>query len=534
MHATRSLRLTAYVAVLVIAIAAGRRRGAVRSRSPLAPPTSEHDYRLLFESSPVPMWIYDLQTLAILEVNEATLARYGHSRDEFLALTMNEIEPGLRPGVAPTSVDSEGARHVTREGGVIEVRTISHDVTFLRRPARFVLAEDVGDRDRLDGQLRQAQRMEAIGRFASGVEHDFNNLVMVMTGHSDLLLANTPSDDARRGQAEEIRKAAGRAAALTGQFLALGTAPGAESVVLDLNAIVAGLEPSLRRLTRSNVEIEIARGPGVTRVRANRGQIEQVLENLAVNAGEAMPAGGTVTIATTDADLDADYFRDHPASDGEPGRYVVLTVADTGVGMDALTMSHVFDPFYTTKADGNGAGLGLATVYAVAAQSRGFVWAYSEPGHGTAFKVYLPAAQADMQPARRLGTPLAAAGRTVLLVEDDPVVRAGVRRMLEAEGFAILEAAEGVEALALSDAGDADSLSVLITDTILPGPGGVDLAHRVRHRHPALRTVIMSGYPEEQVTTGGRGLGPRTEFLAKPFTAADLHAKLAILLLEPH
>jgi two-component system cell cycle sensor histidine kinase/response regulator CckA len=511
MHATRSLRLMAYVAWLVIAFAVSRLRAAVRLTSPSTQRASERDYRLLFESSPVAMWIYDLQTLAILEVNQAAMTRYGHSRGEFLALTTEEIEPGS------------------------QVRTIGHDVTFLERPARFVLAEDVGERDRLDGQRRQAQRMEAIARFASGVAHDFNNLVMVMAGHSDVLLANTPPDDARRGQAEEIKKAAERAAALTRQLLTVGRAPGAEPVVLDLNTTVAGLEPMLRRSIRSNIEVEIRPGAGVSRVRADPGQIEQVLVDLAANASDAMPAGGTLTIATRDVDLDADYFRDHPASDGEPGRYTLLEVADTGVGIDAATMAHVFEPFHATKAAGHGRGLGLATVYAIVVQSGGFLWAYSEPGHGTSFKIYLPAAAAvaSVHPERRLVAPLTGAGRTVLLVEDDASVRAGVRRMLEAEGFAILEAAEGVAALALSEARDPDSLGVLIADTILPGPGGADLAHRVRHRHPALCTVIMSGYPEEHFTTGGNALGPRTEFLGKPFTAADLHAKLALLLPGP-
>jgi signal transduction histidine kinase/CheY-like chemotaxis protein len=404
-----------------------------------------------------------------------------------------------------------------------------------RAPPPSGPAEDVAARDRLDGQVRQAERMQALARFASGVAHDFNNLVMVMTGQSDVLLANTPPDDARRGQAEEIKKAAERAAALTRQLLMVGRAPGAEPVVLDLNATVAGLEPRLRRSIRSNVEIEIRPGAGVSRVRADRGQIEQALVDLAVNASDAMPAGGTLTIATADVDLDWDYFRDHPAGDGEPGPYALLEVADTGVGIDAATMAHIFEPFHTTKAEGHGTGLGLATVYGVVLQSGGFLRAHSEPGHGTSFEVYLPAAAAaaDVQPERRPVAPLTGAGRTVLLVEDDASVRAGVRRMLEAEGFAILEAAEGVAALALSEEGDPDSLGVLIADTILPGPGGVDLAHRVRHRHPALCTVIMSGYPEEHFTTPGNALGPRTEFLGKPFTAADLHAKLAILLLGP-
>jgi two-component system cell cycle sensor histidine kinase/response regulator CckA len=502
-----------------------------RERAEQSALASESSYHRLFESSPVPMWVYDLETLEILEVNAAAMAQYGHSREQLLALAMNDIEPARKPGEPPPPGAARAVRHVTRDGSAIEARTICHSVMFGERPARFVLAEDVGERERLEGRLRQAQRMEAIGRLAGGVAHDFNNLVMVMMGYSDLLLAHTAADDPRRGHAEEIKKAGERGAVLTKQLLSLGGEHGVEPVVLDLNGAIAGLEQMLRRLIRSNVVIDTRPGPDVSRILADRGQIEQMLVNLVVNASDAMPDGGTLTIATTVTDLDADYLRDHPSSDCKPGRYTVLEVADTGVGMDADTMAHIFEPFYTTKAEEQGTGLGLATVYGIVAQIGGFVWAYSEPGQGTTFKIYLPAAKAAVitQPPSERAAPLAAAGRTVLLVEDDPTVRAIVRRMLEAEGFAILEAAEGAEALALSQAGAPDSLGVLVTDTIIPGPGGADLAHRVRGRHPALRTVIMSGYTE-RITAGKETLGPRTEFLAKPFTAADLHAKLAVLL----
>ena len=322
---------------------------------------------------------------------------------------------------------------------------------------------------------------------------------------------------------------------MTRQLLTFGRGQALEPVVFDLNETVAGLEPMLRRLIPSNIAIETRLGLSLGRVRADPGQIEQVLVNLAVNASDAMAGGGTLTIALADTELDPDYFSRHPASNGEPGHYVMVEVADTGVGMDAETMSHVFEPFYTTKAEEHGTGLGLATVYGIVTQSGGFVWVYSEPARGTSFKVYLPVDEAalNVAPVRPRAEPLTATGRTLLLVEDDEHVRAVVRRMLEADGFAILEAAEGEAALMHSEAGDPDSLSVLVTDTIIPGPGGVELADRIRLRHPALRTVIMSGYTQPQVT-GEQTLARHTEFIAKPFSATDLRNKLASLLAEPN
>jgi two-component system, cell cycle sensor histidine kinase and response regulator CckA len=254
--------------------------------------------------------------------------------------------------------------------------------------------------------------------------------------------------------------------------------------------------------------------------------------NLVVNASDAMPEGGRVTIATTETTLDEHYFRLHPAGRGMPGRYVMLEVSDTGIGMDEETVAHVFEPFFTTKGADGGTGLGLATVYGIVRQARGFVWAYSEVGRGTTFKVYFPvvtAAVAAAEPSREPEALLGAAGRTVLLVEDDEPVRAVVRRMLDAHGFSILEAREGGEALALSEAQDAGSIDLLLADTVIPGPGGTELAKRVRLRHPDARTLIMSGYSAREATVDV-SLVPGTDFIAKPFSASDLNAKLAALL----
>ncbi|HWM10783.1 MAG TPA: ATP-binding protein [Solirubrobacteraceae bacterium] len=484
---------------------------------------AEHNYRLLFESGTVPMWIYDLDDGIMLEVNDAALEAYGYGRDEFLALTMADLQVADTP---------DRQRHRLKDGTEIAVHTIDHIVDFGGREARFVAAEDVGERDRLEEQLRQAQRMEAIGRLAGGIAHDFNNILAAVVGYSELLLAKTPAGDPRRAQAEQIKNAGERAAALTRQLLTLGRRQAVEPVVLDVDDVVVALEPMLRRLIRADVELVISGAGQPTRVRADRSQLEQVLVNLAVNAGDAMAVGGgRLTIATEHVTLDEAYFRLHPVAAGEPGPHVVLDVSDTGVGIDDVTMSRIFEPFFTTKPPEQGTGLGLATVYGIVRQSGGFVWAYSEVGRGTTFKVYLPAVEAPVALSGEPGpeTVPATSGRTVLLVEDDAAVRAVVRLMLEAHGLTILEAGEGGAALRLSEEAEPGELHLLVTDTVLPGPGGSELAARVRARHPRLPTLMMSGYSDAVAIRDGP-LDPGVEFIAKPFTQADLSAKLAVLL----
>jgi two-component system cell cycle sensor histidine kinase/response regulator CckA len=478
---------------------------------------AEENYRLLFEGSPLPAWIYALDTLAVLEVNDAAVARYGWSREEFLALTQPTVECGP-------------SRHRTRDGEEIAVRVIGRDVTFGDCPARLVMAEDVGERERLEDQLRQAQRMEALGRLAGGVAHDFNNLLTAIIGYSELMLAQMPAGDPRRGDAEEIKHAGERAVTLTRQLVTFGRGQALEPVVVDLDETVGAIEPLLRRLIREDVTIHIRPGDDVARIRADKGQIEQVLVNLAVNAGDAMPNGGRLTISTADVYLDEEYFRMHPAAQGEPGHHVLLEVADTGIGMDEETMSHVFEPFFSTKGPEHGTGLGLATVYGIVRQSRGSVWAYSEVGRGTTFKVYLPAVDAPVEaPAERRPAVLSSTGRTILVVEDDPAVRGVVRRMLEPQGFSILEAADGDAALALSATAEPGDVHVLLTDTVLPGVGGIELAGQIRDRHPGIRTILMSGY-SGILASGELELGADSEFIAKPFNRADLYAKLDAVL----
>jgi signal transduction histidine kinase/CheY-like chemotaxis protein len=506
-------------------IGAVERELGERRRAEEAARASERNYRLLFEASPVAMWIADRETQEIVAVNDAALALYGYERDELLGRTAADLGAGGgTPGDEPVA-------HRRADGSAVQVQVATHAVTFRDRPATFTLAVDVRERERLEAQLRQAQRMEAIGRLAGGVAHDFNNLLTAILGHTDLLVSQLEPGDPRRDEADLVKQAGERAAALTRQLLTLGRGQGGEPQVVDLNATVRGLEPMLRRLIRSDIEIVTSLSPGAPALRADRGQLEQVVVNLVANAGDAMPGGGRLTIATGEAELDEAYARLHPTGPAAPGRYAVLEVSDSGLGMDAETLAHVFEPFFTTKGDERGTGLGLTTVYGIVRQSGGFVWPYSEPGRGTTFKAYFPlvaaAASASASPQRPERT-LTGGARTVLLAEDDPAVRAIVRRMLESHGFAIVEAARGDEALRLGEARPAGSLHVLVTDTVMPGPGGTELAGRLRRHHPELRTLIMSGYGEPAAAE--RPLGPATEFIAKPFSAADLQAKLAALL----
>jgi PAS domain S-box-containing protein len=395
---------------------------------------------------------------------------------------------------------------------------------------------DVTERERWEGQLRQAQRMDAVGRLAGGITHDFNNLLTAVIGYSDLMLHTLPPDDPLRGDVEEIKRAGERGRMLTRQLLAFTRGQPVEQVILDVNDVVADLEPLLTRLIREDIRLDVGLRAGMARVLGDRGQLEQVLVNLVVNASDAMPEGGVLAIATENVELGADYFKVHGVVEGAPGRYLQLEVTDSGVGMDEETISHVFEPFYSTKGEGQGTGLGLATVYGIVRQAGGFVWVYSEAGIGTTFKVYLPSVDVPIagegeHQARSGELPAAPSvqpGRTALLVEDDAGVRALVRVMLEGHGLEIREAEDGDTALALSEASDRDGIHLLVTDTVLPGVGGIELAQRVRARHPGLLTLVMSGYSESQAM-GAASLGEGTGFIAKPFDPADFSAKLEAL-----
>jgi PAS domain S-box-containing protein len=391
---------------------------------------------------------------------------------------------------------------------------------------------DVTERRHLEDQLRQALKMEAVGQLAGGVAHDFNNLLGVITGYGDLLLREIDPQHRARQRVEEIRKAAERAAALTRQLLAFSRKQVLQPKVLDPNTVVADVEKMLRRLIGEHIQLVTLFSESVGTIKADPGQLEQVIVNLAVNARDAMPGGGKLIIETANVELDEGYVRTH--ADARPGPHVVLSVSDTGHGMDAVTLSRVFEPFFTTKGADKGTGLGLSTVYGIVKQSGGHVTAYSEPGHGTTFKVYLP--RVDEPRESRLdrtavGETASRGTETVLLAEDEESLRVMFREVLEGAGYVVLEAASPEAALAVSES-HAGPIHLFVTDVVMPRMGGQELARRVLAIRPDVHVLFVSGYSFEGV--GHQGLiEPGTNFLEKPFTADALLRELRRILDTP-
>ena len=386
-----------------------------------------------------------------------------------------------------------------------------------------VITEDVTERERLEEQLRQAQKMEAVGRLAGGIAHDFNNLLTIVTGYSQLLLERLDPSDALSGSVNEIRKAADRASSLTRQLLAFSRRQVLLPQVLDLNAVVGNVEKMLRRLIGEDIELATVLDPELGRVKADPGQIEQVIMNLAVNSRDAMPQGGKLTIETANVELDGEYLRRHVSV--TPGPYVLLALSDTGCGMDEETQEHIFEPFFTTKEKGKGTGLGLATVYGIVKQSDGYIWVYSEPQRGTTFKVYLPRI-ADAVPAPETPEPasLPVGSETILVVEDEEAVRPLVEGVLKSRGYKVLIASGGDEALKIC-ADAPPPIHLLLTDVVMPKMGGVELAQRLAALHPETRVLYMSGYTDAGIIHNGL-LNPSSAFLQKPFTPDDLARKV--------
>jgi PAS domain S-box-containing protein len=379
---------------------------------------------------------------------------------------------------------------------------------------------DVSDQRRLEEQFRQSQKMEAVGQLAGGIAHDFNNLLTAILGNTQLLLRDLPPGDAMRSDVEEIRKAAERAAGLTRQLLAYSRRQMLQPELLDLNVVVAEMDRMLRRLIGEHITLVSVPAPDLARVRADPSQLEQVLVNLVVNARDAMPEGGRLTIETANVDLDAAYAQEHLGA--APGAYAMLAVTDTGTGMDVTVRAHLFEPFFTTKEVGKGTGLGLATVYGIVKQSGGHISVYTEVGQGTSFKVYLPRVGAPDQPSAPVpARPAATRGsETVLVVEDEPAVLALTCRVLEAEGYTVLCASDGTDALRLVER-HGGAIHLLLTDIVMPGMSGRELAEQLAVRRAGIRILYMSGYPGDAAVHHGT-LVRGSAFLQKPFTPEGL------------
>jgi PAS domain S-box-containing protein len=372
-------------------------------------------------------------------------------------------------------------------------------------------------------QFLQAQKMEAVGRLAGGVAHDFNNLLTIINGYGDLLLGRAREGSIERSQLEEIRKAGDRAAALTRQLLAFSRKQVVMPTVLDLNLTVEGMERMLERLIGEDVEFVENLSESLGRVRADAGQIEQVIMNLAVNARDAMPKGGKLAIETANVELDETYARSHAYV--TPGKYVMLAISDTGCGMDAETQSHIFEPFFTTKGQGKGTGLGLSTAYGIVKQSGGHIAVYSEVGRGTTFKIYLKRVDEPVAETAKEEVAVSVSGtETILLVEDEPGVRALAEITLRGNGYKLLVAGEYIEALALARQ-HAGSIHLLLTDVIMPGLNGRELADLLHALRPQMRVLFISGYTADAIAQHGI-LDEDVAFLPKPFTPRDLLRKV--------
>jgi two-component system cell cycle sensor histidine kinase/response regulator CckA len=504
---------------------------------------AERRYRMLFESNPLPHWVFDQETLAFLAVNQAAIAHYGYTREEFLAMTIKDIRPaedlealhgalvkaGENEKLGPTMWGE--FRHRRKDGAVIMVQVTTHPLDFSGRPAELVLALDVSDRKRVEEELRRSeeqlqhsQKLDAVGQLAGGVAHDFNNLLTAVKSYSEFLLQDMDTDDPRRADVVEIELAANRAAALTRQLLAFGRKQLLEPQVLDLSAVVVDMEKMLRRLIGEDIDIRIVTEPDVGRVEADPSQIEQVVMNLALNARDAMPEGGTLTIETANVDLDERYADAHAAV--EPGSYVVLTVTDDGCGIDRETQARIFEPFFTTKERGKGTGLGLSTVYGIVKQSGGYVWVYSDVSQGTTFRVYLPRVDGtavtpeSSAPSERV----ISGSETVLVAEDEDTVRAVVARVLRRQGYSVLEARDGDEALRMCRE-HIGPIHLILTDVIMPQVSGAQLAQQSGVLRPESKVLLMSGYTGGELERRGV-VAERVAFLQKPFTPAELAQKV--------
>jgi two-component system cell cycle sensor histidine kinase/response regulator CckA len=494
---------------------------------------SESRYRSLVQSA-----VYGIYRSSVdgrfLDVNPALIHMLGYdSADEVVKLDPQRevfVEPAeherlLQEFQRTGCLDSAEVRWKRKDGSVITVRLSGRAATELDEAdqALEIIAEDITERRALEDQFRQAQKMEAVGRLAGGVAHDFNNLLMVVSGYTEVLMEALDQNDPLLVKVQAIQQAADRATTLTRQLLAFSRKQLLELKVVDVNSIVADMERLLRPLIGENIDLTTKLTPNVGHTRADAGQLEQVIMNLVVNAKDAMPDGGRILIQTSEADPDT-ARREHSLI--EPGTYILLSVSDTGAGMDRETQSRIFEPFFTTKEKGKGTGLGLSTVYGIVKQGGGYIFAQSEPGCGTTFRIYLPRV-ADPADSPRLDKhPQAAAGgsETVLLVEDEESVRELVRETLKTRGYKVIEASDGIAGLRVSEEHQGN-IEILITDVVMPGMSGRELAKRVAAARPNIRVLYLSGYTEDAIIHEG-ALEPGTGFLQKPFTLQVLARKV--------
>lgn len=492
---------------------------------------SEARYRSLVQSAAYGIYRASRKG-KFLDVNPALITMLGYgSAEEVLALDAQkdvfrnpeELDRLMEECKRKGRLDNFEIKWKRKDENVITVRLSGSVVSSEKEPEEFleVIAEDITEKRVLEDQFRQAQKMEAVGRLAGGVAHDFNNLLMVISGYTEVLLEHLEQDASLHAKAEAVQQAAERATTLTRQLLAFSRRQLLELKVVDLNTIISDMERLLTPLIGETIQLSTELSPALGRTRADAGQLEQVLMNLVVNAKDAMPAGGKIIIRTSNIELDNSYRREHTYI--QPGPYIMLSVSDTGCGMDKETQSRIFEPFFTTKEKGKGTGLGLSTVYGIIKQSGGYVFAHSEVGHGTTFRIFLPRVEepADCKGAVNQARGEARGSETVLLVEDEESVRQLVRETLQSRGYSVIDAADGEQALAIASTQNA--IHLMITDVVMPGINGQELAKEILKTHPATKVLFLSGYAEDTIRQ--QALPPGTAFLQKPFTLQTLLRK---------
>ncbi len=492
---------------------------------------SEERFRVLFAQNPQPIWVAESGSGRILEVNQAAIETYGYSRDEFLERTAADIEiGGGSPIVSMVSETMEGRatqekHHRHKDGRVLDVLVINSQIEFAGHSAKLVIAQDISEQKRLEAQLLQSQKMEAIGTLAGGIAHDFNNLLTVITGYSQVILDRSRGDEQLTREMQQIEVASNRAAGLIRQLLAFSRRQLLQPQTVNLEQVVNGIGKILRRLIGEHIELSVRSTGDVGTVKADPGQIEQVLINLAVNARDAMESisGGKLKFEMQNVHLGEEFCRDHIGA--QSGDYVMLAVIDNGSGMDTEIQSHIFEPFFTTKSASGGTGLGLSTVYGIVQQTGGYLTVQSVKGRGTTFRIYLPRVQDSASSERRMEPrdQFRAGTETILLVEDDDGLRELARKILTKNGYEVISSSGGSDAERLC--GEyGGRIHLLLTDVVMPGISGKELASKLSAIRPEMMVIYMSGYADEMVTR--QGIASGMHFIQKPFTPVALTKKL--------
>jgi PAS domain S-box-containing protein len=490
---------------------------------------SEERYRLLFDACPLPITLIDVETLRFVAANDAALAMYGYDRDEFLALRLTDVKVEedleLTRGVSAMRVDPIESfgdwrgckRHRCKGGAAGDVENASHPVMIDGRRTIVAIGANVTEKRRVEEQLRQSQKMDAIGRLAGGIAHDFNNMLAVVLAAADMAATDLGEDHPAQQDLKDILAAAERAAALTRQLLTFSRRQPSCPRTLSLNAVVSQLEKMLCRIIGEDVFLRTALQPGISTISCDPGQLDQVVMNLVVNARDAMPQGGCLTIATRD-----EVVRGAAAAalGVAPGGYSVLSVTDTGVGMSAETRARLFEPFFTTKEVGKGTGLGLATVFGIAKANGGTVSVESEPGRGACFTVFFPCAEGAVEGPVRAAPP-ARGSECILVVEDDEPVRRVVAKMLASGGYEVHQARNGEVVLELLESGR--RFDLVLSDLVMPDMDGRTMVQAARASNPATRVLFMSGYTEHAALRGASSEVDE-HLIHKPFTVVDLTA----------